>query len=200
MFTLGPGQAPGGSVFALLILRESVAMSQRDQTAKPTSKPWIFTALTLVLLAVVTVLAHQSEGERLRQVEQDAAARLRSDLVKALDFASALQQASLHVPELSPGGDTLTITLPVAAGRVEEFRLFVDAGLGGLCLVRPGRPAELVANTVDAFKVMLDRRTDGRPVLWVELSACQSRAGEPPLRQHLYRSIVLESRPAGDHG
>jgi hypothetical protein len=67
----------------------------------------------------------------------------------------------------------------------------VDAERGGLWLERDHRPAQQVAHTVDAFHVAMDNRTDGRTVLWMELSARLSQSGEPPLRHHLYRSFVL---------
>lgn len=164
------------------------------------SRPWGYAALTLVTLGVVAALAHQSEDQRLRQVEQDAVARLKADLDKALDFAFALQQASIRTPVLSSDGDTITFALPAPSGQVEELVLFVDRMRGGLCLAHADRPPELVATTVDEFKATLDRRSDGQPVLCVELSASQSKPGEPPLRQHLYRSIVVGDRPlSGDH-
>lgn len=176
-------------------------MSQKASAKPSNSHPWRYAALTLITIGVVAALAHQSEDRRLREVEQVAASELKANLDKALDFAFALQNASVREPAVSLGGDTIAFALPTGYGRVEELRLFVDAGQGGLCLVRAGRPAELVALSVDAFRATLDRRSDGRPVLCVELSACQSKSGEPPLRQHMYRSIVLEERPAeSEHG
>lgn len=176
-------------------------MSQSRPSTHSNSRPWGYAALTLITIGVVAALAHQSEDQRLRQVEQDAVARLKADLDKALDFAFALQHASVRAPILSSAGDTITFALPSPSGRVEELLLFVDANRGGLCLAHAGRTPELVAITVDAFKATLDRRSDGHPVLCVELSASQSKPGEPPLRQHLYRSIVVAERTAlGDHG
>ena len=176
-------------------------MSQTGPQAHSTSRPWAYAALTLVTIAVVAALAHQSEDQRLRQVEQDAAAVLKADLNQALDFTFALQHASIKTPVLSADGDTITFTLPAPSGRVEELLLFVDPVQGGLCLVHAQRPPQLVAPSVDAFRATMDRRSDGRPVLCVELSACQSNPGEPPLRQHMYRSIVvLERFVPGDHG
>lgn len=175
-------------------------MSHTTPTAPRRLKPWMYAVLTLLTLATAAVLSHQSEEGRLRQAEQETASRLRSDLTQALDFASALQEASLRTPQLSTLGDTMTFALPVADGRVEEMRLFVDSQRGGLCLVHSGRSIELMTHTVDAFHATVDRRSDGRPVLWVELSAAQSRQGEPPLRQHVYRSIVLDARPGAEHG
>lgn len=176
-------------------------MIQTGPKTHSTSRPWAYAALTLVTIGVVAALAHQSEEQRLRQVELDAALALKANLNRALDFAFALQHASLRTPLLSAGGDSITFALPSPSGQVEEFLLYVDRTLGGLCMVRAQRPPELVAHLVDAFKATLDRRTDGQPVLCVELSACQSKPGEPPLRQHMYRSIVVAGRfVPGDHG
>jgi len=176
-------------------------MNQMGTSAHSNSRPWGYAALTLLTIGVVAALAHQSEDQRLRQVEQDAVARLKADLDRALDFAFALQHASIRTPVLSSGGDTITFALPAPSGQVEELLLFVDINRGGLCLVHSNRPPELVAVTVDAFKATLDRRSDGQPVLCMELSASQAKPGEPPLRQHLYRSIVVGDRPAtGVHG
>ena len=131
-------------------------MSQSGPKPHSTSRPWAYAALTLVTLAVVASLAHQSEDQRLRQVEQDAAALLRADLNQALDFAFALQHASIRTPQLSVNGDTITFALPAPSGRVEELLLFVDPLQGGLCLVLADRGPELVAHSVDAFRATLE--------------------------------------------
>jgi hypothetical protein len=176
-------------------------MTHWATTPNPTRRPWAYPLLTVVALGVVAALSHQSEGQRLRQLEQDAVTQLKSDLAKALEFASALQSASIRPPGVSASGDTLTFALPAPDGQVEELRLFVDPLRGGLCMLRAGKPAEMVAATVDGFKATFDLRSDGRPVLWMELSACQSRGAEPPLRHHLYRSVVLDTHAtAGAQG
>lgn len=155
---------------------------------------WAYPALTLLAIFVLAALSHQSEGQRLRQAEQDNAAHLKSDLERAYDLAVALQSASTAPPRLSPAGDTVIFSLPVTtAGRVDELRLFVDPTRGGLWMERGHQRAEQVATTVDGFSAALDARSDGRPVLWMEFSASLSRAGDPPLRHHLYRSILLDS-------
>lgn len=155
---------------------------------------WAYPGLTILVIGILAALSHQSEGRRLRQVEQDTAASLKSDLERAVDFAVALQSASSAPPRLSSGGDTVIFALPLApGGRVDELRLYVDASKGGLWMLRDDGPAEQVAITVDTFRAALDARSDGRTVLWMELSARLSRGAEPPLRHHLYRSILLDS-------
>lgn len=152
---------------------------------------WTYPILTLVVIAIVAALSHQSEGQRLRQVEQEAAASLKWDLERAFSFAVALQNASSAPPRLSATGDTVTFTLPVAGPATDELRIFVDPNKGGLWLSGSRRTAEMIAATVDGFNAALDARSDGRPMLWMEFSARLSRGEDPPLRHHLYRSILL---------
>lgn len=176
-------------------------MNRRVGASNARRTSWGYPAAVLLVIGVVAALSHQSEERRLRQVEQDASLSLEMDLERAVELALALQSATPVPPKLSPAGDTLIFCLPAARDEVEELRLYVDSVRGGLWMHHSGRPAWPVAATVDGLSAALDLRTDGRPVLWMELSARQSRDGEPPLRHHLFRSILLDApRTAGVHG
>lgn len=156
---------------------------------------WTYPILTLVVIAIVAALSHQTEGQRLRQIEQEAAASLKWDLERAFSFAMALQNASSMPPRLSATGDTVTFTLPVAGAGTDELMIYLDSRQGGLWLDGSHRAAEQIAATVDGFYAAMDARSDGRPLLWMEFSARLSRGEEPPLRHHLYRSILLAAPP-----
>jgi hypothetical protein len=176
-------------------------MNRRAGPSNTRRTSWTYPAAVLLVIGLSAALSHQSEERRLRQVEQDAALSLEMDLQHALEFAVALQSATPGSPTLSPAGDTLIFRLQAAHDQVEELRLYVDSARGGLWMHHSGRSAWPVAATVDGLSAALDLRSDGRPVLWMELSARQSHDGEPPLRHHLFRSILLDApRSLGLHG